>query len=496
MIALGHRSMWSDEKKHIIKKMKNVLVIDDDEKICWAFEQFLESEGYRPSIANNAEAGLRRIAADKPDVVLLDVKLPGMSGLEALGEIKAHHPWVIVIIITAYDDVETTIEAMRLQAFDFVPKPIDLDIVKSVLERAFRTQSVRSTLPVETTGESPTTQIDGHRLVGKSSQMREIYKLIGVMASNTVTVLIEGETGTGKDLVARAIHAGSERKEKPFIPVDCGALPDDLLESELFGYEEGAFTGAKREGKPGRFELANGGTLFLDEVGNMTPTSQVKLLRALQTQEIERLGSTRRLKVDVRVIAATNQELGAMVKRGQFREDLYYRFRRIALHLPPLRERREDISLLVTHFLQLIQEELGKPIRGISEEGMKLLQDYTWPGNVRELENCLRSAAALSRSDVILPDDLPPEIREGDRMDSTSNSQLEVFLKSVLQDITKEAITQEKRGLYEEVVALLDKALIELVLDEFSGNHSKTADLLGMSRTTLLKKIKQHDIGQ
>ncbi len=470
--------------------MKHVLVIDDDEKICWAFEQFLESEGYRPSIANNAEEGLRRIAADKPDVVLLDVKLPGMSGLEALAEIKANHPWVIVVIITAYDDVETTIEAMRLQAFDFVPKPIDLDIVKSVLERAFRTQSVRSTLPVEAADESPTEQ-SGHRLVGKSSQMREIYKLIGIMASNTMTVLIEGETGTGKDLVARAIHTGSTRKEAPFVPVDCGALPDELLESELFGYEAGAFTDAKKEGKPGRFELANGGTLFLDEVGNMTPTSQMKLLRALQTQEIERLGGTRRLTVDVRVIAATNQELGEMVKRGQFREDLYYRFKRIALHLPPLRERQEDIPLLVTHFLQLIQEELGKPIRGISEEGMKLLQDYSWPGNVRELENCIRSAATLCRADVVLPDDLPPEIRTGQQTDPTGASHLETSLKSVLQDITKEAITQEKRGLYEEVVALLDKALIELVLDEFSGNHSKTAELLGMSRTTLIKKIKQ-----
>ena len=472
--------------------MKNVLVVDDDEKICWAFEQFLEGEGYAASIANSAEEGLRRIAADKPDVVLLDVNLPGMSGLEALGEIKANHPWVIVIIITAYDDVETTIEAMRLQAFDFVPKPIDLDIVKSVLERAFRTQSVRSALPVEVSDELPTEQ-SGHRLVGKSSQMREIYKLIGLMASNTVTVLIEGETGTGKDLVARAIHAGSERKEKPFIPVDCGALPDELLESELFGYEKGAFTDAKKEGKPGRFELADRGTLFLDEVGNMTPTSQMKLLRALQTQEIERLGGTRRLKVDVRVIAATNQELGEMVKRGQFREDLYYRFRRIALHLPPLRERQEDIPLLVTHFLQLIQEELNKPIRGISEEGMQLLQDYTWPGNVRELENCLRSAAALCRSDVILPDDLPSEIHTGHQIDPTDTSYLEASLKSVLQDITKEAIAQGRKGLYEEVVALLDKVLIELVLDEFSGNHSKTADLLGMSRTTLLKKIKQAD---
>ncbi len=474
--------------------MKDVLVIDDDKKICWAFEQFLESEGYRPIIANNAEEGLRRIAADKPDVVLLDVKLPGMSGLEALGEIKARHPWVIVVIITAYDDVETTIEAMRLQAFDFVPKPIDLDIVKSVLEQAFRTQSVRSTLPTKTADESSTAEI-GHRLVGKSSQMREIYKLIGIMASNTMTVLIEGETGTGKDLVAHAIHKGSSRKDAPFVPVDCGALPDDLLESELFGYEAGAFTDAKKEGKPGRFELANGGTLFLDEVSNMTPTLQAKLLRALQTQEIERLGGTQRLKVDVRVIAATNQELSEMVKRGQFREDLYYRFKRIALHLPPLRERQEDIPLLITHFLQLIQEELDKPIRGISKEGMELLQDYPWPGNVRELENCIRSAGSLCRADVILPDDLPPEIRTGHQVDSTGTSQLEMSLKSVLKDVTKEAITQGKRELYAEVVALLDKSLIELVLDEFSGNHSKTADLLGMSRTTLLKKIKQSNSG-
>ena len=223
----------------------------------------------------------------------------------------------------------------------------------------------------------------------------------------------------------------------------------------------------------------------------MTPTLQVKLLRALQTQEIERLGGTRRLNVDVRVIAATNQELSEMVKRGQFREDLYYRFKRIALHLPPLRERQEDIPLLITHFLQLIQEELGKSIRGISKEGMELLQDYHWPGNVRELENCIRSAGTLCRADVILPDDLPPEIRTGHQIDPTSTSYLQESLKSVLQDITKAAITQKRQGLYEEVVALLDKALIELVSDEFSGNHSKTAELLGMSRTTLLKKIKQ-----
>jgi two-component system nitrogen regulation response regulator GlnG len=473
--------------------MKNVLVIDDDEKICWAFKQFLEDEGYCPITANNAEEGLRRIASDKPDVVLLDVNLPGMSGLEALAEIKTQHPSVIVVIITAYDDVETTVEAMRLHAFDFVPKPIDLDVVRSVLDRAFRTQSVRSTFPLETEVDSPIDQ-RGHRLVGKSDQMREIYKLIGVLASNTITVLIEGETGTGKDLVARAIHAGSERKDMPFVQVDCGALPDELLESELFGYEAGAFTGAKTEGKPGRFELADGGTLFLNEVANMSAALQVKLLRTLQTQEIERLGGTRTLKVDVRVIAATNQELGQMVKVGQFRADLYYRFKRIALHLPPLRQRKEDIPLLITHFLQLIQDELGKPIRGISEEGTKLLQNYAWPGNVRELENCLRSAATFSRSDVILPEDLPTEIHTGPSTVLPDASQLETSLISALQDIAKAGIAEGSKQLYDDVVTLLDKTIIELALDECSNNHSKTAELLGISRTTLIKKMKQHSI--
>ena len=473
--------------------MKNVLVIDDDEKICWAFKQFLEDEGYCPITANNAEEGLRRIASDKPDVVLLDVNLPGMSGLEALAEIKTQHPSVIVVIITAYDDVETTVEAMRLHAFDFVPKPIDLDVVRSVLDRAFRTQSVRSTFPLETKVDSPIDQ-RGHRLVGKSDQMREIYKLIGVLASNTITVLIEGETGTGKDLVARAIHAGSERKDMPFVQVDCGALPDELLESELFGYEAGAFTGAKTEGKPGRFELADGGTLFLNEVANMSAALQVKLLRTLQTQEIERLGGTRTLKVDVRVIAATNQELGQMVKVGQFRADLYYRFKRIALHLPPLRERKEDIPLLITHFLQLIQDELGKTIRGISEEGTKLLQNYAWPGNVRELENCLRSAATFSRSDVILPEDLPEEIHTSPSTVLPDASQLETSLMSALQDIAKAGIAEGSKQLYDDVVTLLDKTIIELALDECSNNHSKTAELLGISRTTLIKKMKQHGI--
>ena len=411
--------------------MKSVLVIDNNEKNAREFEQFLEREGYTPSVVNNAEEGLYRIAHEKPAVVLLEAALPEISALEMLERIKHTHRQVDVIMVGV--DAVTTIESMRLGAFDVVLKPVDLDNIKLLLERSFRMRAVRSTLPAKSTDDRSTPE-NGDQLVGESRKMHEIYKLIGITASNTIAVLIEGETGTGKDLVARAIHARSERKEQAFIAVDCGALPDELLESELFGYDAGAFTGAKTQGKPGRFELADGGTLFLDEVGNMSATLQVKLLRTLQTQEIERLGGTRTLKVDVRVIAATHQDLGEMVKRGEFREDLYYRLKRIALQLPPLRERREDIPLLVTHFLHLTEAELGRPIRGISKKGMKLLQDYAWPGNVRELENCIRSTAALSRSGVILRDDLPPEIQEGVRTNITDPPQSESAFKEEISE--------------------------------------------------------------
>lgn len=479
--------------------MKNVLVVDDDEKICWAFEQFLESEGFAPSIANNAEEGLRRIQAEQPDVIFLDVRLPGMSGLDALEQVKEIQSNAVVVIMTAYDDVETTIEAMRLHAFDFLSKPIDLDAVKAVLDRASKTQSERRRIADGTTDDvassvdpSPsTTEEQGHRLVGKSEQMREIYKLIGVMASNTITVLIEGDTGTGKELIAQAIHANSSRKDGPFISVNCGALPDELLESELFGYEAGAFTGAKAKGKPGRFELAEEGTLFLDEVSNMSPALQIKLQRALQEQEIERLGGTRTLKTNVRVLAATNQDLAEMAKHGLFRQDLYYRFKRLAIHLPPLRERTEDIPLLVDHFLNLISAELGKTITGVSDDCLGLLKGYDWPGNVRELENALRSAAVLSRSDVILPEHLPPDIAIHEYKSDSNQALLEQSLESILHTTVKEALSQEREMLYDEVINAVDAALIRLAINKFGQNQTETAKLLGISRTTLAQRIKK-----
>lgn len=471
--------------------MKNVLVIDDDEKICWAFEQFLTDEGHQPIIANNAEEGLRKLQLETPDIILLDVRLPGMNGLEALKQIKALQPEAIVIVMTAYDNVETTIQAMQLHAFDFIPKPIDLDQVKAIIERATQMQVERSKMP---SSELPSAEVElpqGHRLVGKSPQMQEIYKLIGMIANNTVTVLIEGESGTGKELIAQSIHSNSSRKDKPFVPVNCGALPDDLLESELFGYEAGAFTGANAKGKPGRFELADGGTLFLDEISNMSPVLQVKLQRALQEQEIERLGGTRPLKVDVRIIAATNQDLAEEVRLGKFREDLYYRFNLLSINLPPLRERTTDIPLLIHHFLQTVSLELEQNVRGVSPGGLELLQQYDWPGNVRELENTVKSAAVLSRTDVILPEHLPPEILNYKGTRQSTQSRLETVLESVLKETVRDAVMQARNGLYDEAIDAVDHALIKCVLDEVEGNQTKSAKLLGISRTTLLQKIKK-----
>lgn len=469
--------------------MKKILVVDDDEKICWAFEQFLAEEGYKPIIANNAEEGLRRIESEIPDIVLLDVRLPGMNGLDALKQIKSMQPDAIVVVMTAHDDVDTTIQAMRLQAFDFLPKPIDLDKVKTVLDRAIRMQTARGEL------QSPEAQMPssflGPRLIGKSPQMQEIYKLIGIMSTNTITVLIEGESGTGKELIAQAIHANSVRRDKPFVAVNCGALPDELLESELFGYDPGAFTGASAKGKPGRFELADGGTLLLDEVSNMSPALQVKLQRALQEQEIERVGGTETIGVDVRIIAVTNRDLGEASRLGKFREDLYYRFKRLSIHLPPLRDRVEDIPLLVDHFLMLISAELDKPVRGVSSRCLQYLQGYDWPGNVRELENALKSAAVLSRSDIVLPEHLPPEIVRYRESKHPNRPELEKQLESALRPIIDEAVTDDRDSLYNEVIDAVDGALIRIVLDGADANQTKSAKLLGISRTTLLQKIKK-----
>jgi len=470
--------------------MKTVLIVDDEEKVCWALEVFLKDEGYNPIIANNAEEALKKVETQQPDIVILDVFLPGMNGLEALKAIKKIKPDTYVIIITALDTFEYTIKAMQLEAFDFIAKPIDLDKVKEILDRAVKAQELSKEL--DATIESPEKyQID--RLVGESKQMQEIYKLIGAMTTNDVTVLIEGENGTGKELVAKAIHYNSHRKDKPFVPVNCGALPDPLLESELFGYEKGAFTGATGL-KRGKCEVADGGTLFLDEVSTMSPALQVKLLRFLQDRRFERLGGTDTIEVDVRIIAATNENLAAAVKAGDFRRDLYYRLNWVSFTIPPLRERMEDIPLLVNHFLQVANLELGAQLKGLDEKVMALLKRYNWPGNVRQLENAIKSAAVLSRSDVILTEHLPSEILTGPSTLEDDEDTFASDLEYLLKPKVKEASESKATNLYDNILKAVDKLLITLVLQEVNGNKVRAHKLLGVARTTLHKKIKELEI--
>jgi len=389
--------------------------------------------------------------------------------------------------MTAFDFFATTIKAMQLDAFDFVAKPPDLDEIKKIIDRAIKAQELSKGLSQPEIEPAEKYQLD--RLVGKSSQMQQIYKLIGAITTNNVTVLIEGENGTGKELVAKAIHYNSPRKEKPFVPVNCGALPDSLLESELFGYERGAFTGAAGP-KKGRFELADGGTLFLDEVSTMSPALQVKLLRVLEEKEFEHLGGTETIKVDVRIIAATNENLASLVQAGTFREDLYYRLKVISFNIPPLRERPVDIPLLVKHFLAAANIELCRQLKGLDNKALELLLKYDWPGNVRELENAIKRAAVLSRSDVILLEHLPPEIIVGPRKAEREASALESALEHILKTKVKQAINRNSKSLYDDILNMVDKSLINLVLQEVNDNQVKAAQLLGISRTTLREKIK------
>ncbi len=464
--------------------MKAILVIDDEERVCWAFEEYLTGEGYRVFTAYNAEHGLQLAREHEPDVILLDIQLPGMDGLEALKQIKSLLPETDVIMITAYGSSETTIRAIQLGAYDYITKPPDLHAVQEVIERAVQARELGTQFDSAETTPAPIGQ-----LIGQSPAMQQIYKLIGMLTTNTIPVLIEGETGTGKELVAQAIHANSMRSQGPFIAVNCGALPDTLLESELFGYERGAFTGATSS-KPGKFELADGGTLFLDEASSMSPALQVKLLRVLQNSEFERLGGTEAVHIDVRIIAATNVDLTTLVRSGIFREDLYYRLKPISITLPPLRERKEDIPPLVEHFLALSSKELSVATRGVADGVMDRFLCYDWPGNVRELQNAIRSAMVRTRSNVILPEHLPEEIRDLQPIAEKSpggNVQFEQELKRYVQRLL---LDPPPENFYQRVVDHVDRILLQSVLEHVEGNQVRAAKLLDISRTTLRKKLE------
>ena len=389
---------------------KKILVIDDEPEQGWIFSKVLSEEGYQVLTATDGPAGLKKIENESPDLVILDIKMPGMDGLETLRRIKEINVELLVIMLTAYETVQTAVKSMKMGAYDYLSKPIDNEKLKIIIKNALKTLDL--TQEVFRLKEELKERFKFASLDGESAAMQKLYALLEKAISTDVSVLLRGESGTGKELAARIIHYNSLRKDKPFITVDCATLPETLVESEIFGYEKGAFTGAISR-KLGKCELANEGTLFLDEVGNLSLDTQKKLLRMLQEREIVRLGSNKPIKIDVRIVTATNTNLEELIKKRVFREDLYYRLKEFSIVLPPLREREEDVLLLARLFLNEFNKEFNKKVKEISPEAMALLMRYSWPGNVRELKNVMRISVLLAKR-YILPENLPQEIQSGE----------------------------------------------------------------------------------
>jgi DNA-binding NtrC family response regulator len=453
------------EGKSPMTEMEKVLIVDDDVAMGELLSDTLQGEGFAVATARDGLEALKILRREDFDVLVTDLKMRGLKGLDLLEESKKIAPLTPVIIITAFGTIESAIKAMKMGAYDYITKPFAMEeflltVRKALENRKLKKEVLRLKREVES-------RYQFHHLIGKSPAMIRIYDLIERIRSSSGNILITGESGTGKELVAKAIHFNSLRKEAPFIAVNCAAIPETLLESELFGYKKGAFTDAKTD-KRGLIFEAHEGTLFLDEITEMSTTLQAKLLRALEEKEVRPLGDTRSYPVDIRIISTTNRNLPSLIKEGRFREDLYYRLKVIDIELPPLRERREDIPLLVNHFIQRFRQDLNKKISGISEEAMKILFNHPWPGNVRELENVIQRAITLSRHDWILPEDLPPSMVQGPDED--------LIEKSLKRKYT---------------VDQLEKEYIRRVMIEVGGNKSRAAEILGLDRKTLYRKLEE-----
>ncbi len=450
---------------------RHILLTEDDVLAGELFEEVLKDQGYRVDRVLTGEAALARFESSRYDLLLVDVQLPGKSGLDVTREAKALRPDVPVVVMTAFASMETAIEAIREGAFDYASKPINLDELKHVVARALSQGSAVAESEHPFNGDTLGT------IIGNSPAMVEVYKTVARVAQTKSTALVLGESGTGKELVARAIHQHSPRARRPFVAIDCGALPESLLESELFGYMRGAFTGAILDRK-GLFEEADGATCFLDEIGDISATVQAKLLRVLQEGEVRRIGSQKFLKVDVRVIAATNKDIGALVRSGSFREDLYYRLNVVSVQLPPLRDRPDDIPALAHHFLRRYSAENEKPITGFSDDAVRVLRAYQWPGNIRELENAIERAVTLSSHRVLTADDLPLEVRR----------------RPAAQDASQIASTLS--GMFADVPTLeeVKKRYISHVLHNNRGNLSRAAVILNVDRRSLYRMMDRYKI--
>jgi DNA-binding NtrC family response regulator len=450
---------------------KNLLVVDDDSLIRRSLGEMLRREGYTVFEAANANEALKLAATAAPSLVITDFNMPEVDGMQLLRELRARRPELPVILVTGYGTVEQAVEAMKNGAYDYVSKPILDDEMKMVVKRAIEEKALRE----ENTDLKKRLDMrySYDAIVGRDYKMQRIYDTIESVASTKATVLITGESGTGKTLIARALHHNSPRKSAPFVEVNCGALTESLLESELFGYKRGAFTGANAD-KQGKFAAAERGTIFLDEVHNSSPMLQMKLLRILQDKEFEPVGGNETLTADVRVVLATNLDLAKEVEKGNFRRDLYYRINVVSIHMPPIRERVSDVPMLAEHFLRHFAKENGKAIKGFDEVAADLLLRYTWPGNVRELENCIERAVVLTRNEILTPDDLPPQMRLGAEEAPARQSDDVVPLKTWLED-------PERR-------------YIEHALRVNNGNRQETAKALDINRTTLFNKMRKYGL--
>jgi two-component system, NtrC family, nitrogen regulation response regulator GlnG len=468
--------------------IKNILVADDEESMRWVLSKALKKKGFNVELACDGNEALRMVKESSYDLALLDIKMPGMTGLELLDKIREERNDLFMVIMTAEASMKNAVEAMKRGAYDYLTKPFDLGVIDAIIEKVSRAREMTTQVTLLKEELKDRYQLE-KTIIGNSQAMREIYKTIGKVAPSDVTVLVQGESGTGKELIARAIHYNSKRLGKPFIPINCAAIPKELLESELFGFEKGAFTGAT-ERKYGKFEQANGGTIFLDEIGDMPFDLQAKILRVLQEREITRTGGNQSIAVDVRIVAATNQDLEECVRNKQFREDLYYRLNVIPINLVPLRERSEDVPLLVEYFLSKICSELEVPRKRCSADAVKALSGYGWPGNIRELENTIKRAVILSPDPLLVAADFPGlRSRAGDgKGDELS---LEGIVDLKLRGSFTNMERMESGDVYSMVLEQVERPLIRFVLEKTRGNQVRAADILGINRNTLRKKITE-----
>jgi len=460
-------------------KTHKIVAIDDEPEILWVIARILEEEGYQALTADNGAEGLELIRRERPDLVLLDLRLPEMNGLEVLRRLREFDKEMMVIILSAFENFEAAVQAMKLGSYDFLTKPINVEEMKITLKNALRTQNLVE--EVEVLKRQVEQTREAGQIIGNCPAMQEMARQIEMASRHSISILILGESGTGKELAARAVHFQSSKAERPFVCIDCSTIPEHLVESELFGYERGAFTGAN-ERKPGRLELAHQGTLFLDEIGNMPLAIQAKLLRVIQERTLYRLGGKTPIHIDIRLITATNQDLKQAIAQGGFREDLYYRLNEFPLVVPPLRERGDDIATLANSFLARYNGEFKKQVRDLSPAALASLAEYRWPGNVRELQAALKRAVILA-SDCIRPEHLPPEI--GARSGKPENS----FRVQTHWDEIR-PIKEVSR----EVVAQVEREMIVHALERTHGNKIKTARWLGIDYKTLFNKLKQYGI--